>query len=1012
MFLFFYVIQNPALADTLDGLKNTTNAGTSPLSIPISLDTDEKTTHHSSKTYKTGDSTTPVSTWGELQSAVSLGLSDITVSSPGITNSLPHGAIITNKATKTSVDINTYFVSGDNVTGIFDNTGAISVSNGTLKNGYSSASGGAIINSGTFNGDGDTFSDNNASDSGGAIYNNGGELNLSNCVFSNNKTGNTDSSVGGAIWSYNFWVKDTIKSCTFNSNNSSKWGGAIANYNCDGTSTIDNSTFTNNYAAVQGGAIYSYGYGGTILTEIKNCTFTGNSSGFAGGAILNKAGIHESSSTVDLTIDDSTFTGNHATTNMGGAIFAFSGNIIIRNSTFTGNYSIDGGAIYNYTNATNPGATFIINDSVFNNNYATIYDGGAIDNTKTATLTNTTFTSNTAAGSGGAIYNSGTLTASGATFNGNKAKDGGAVYNDGTATFTNTTFTGNTATANGGAIYNNGTLYLKADGGQVIMSDNEAGGIHNGLYNHGTVYLNAGNGGSITFNDTVNSSDITTSTININSPAGSSTLTDGTINFNNNVTNSTINLYGGEIHLGVDSALTGGSLNIFGCALNMINQTVGASALQTLTLADGTITCMRIDVDLAKQISDQIIVTSAAYGNGTINVDDINLISSSSLSSLSIPFADAAFKDRVTVDVKTVTTPLYLYNVGYNGASGDLTFNASSFSPNSVTSDVSQTSTFLLQTAIDRQFFGNVDAFMSFPLAARESTICCAIAHDPDSGYTGGACPLTGNGTFSPIYSCDLNRGIWVKDFVSFENIPLRNGPNVSTIEYGTLIGADAPLKYLGKGVVGNTSAFVGYLGSNQNYDNVGVSQNGALVGIAENMVKGNTFLTLMASVGSSLGNATTPWGMDHFSSLFAGAAAKGGYNFEFKDGEYILQPNLMLAYTFTHTPDYTTASGLNMSSKPLNAMQIAPGVRLIKNLRQEKGQVYLVANWVYNVMDNTRFTANDVQLPQLSIAPYIEYGIGFQRVWRERFTGFFQTLLRGGGRNGIALQFGLRWAI
>lgn len=100
------------------------------------------------------------------------------------------------------------------------------------------------------------------------------------------------------------------------------------------------------------------------------------------------------------------------------------------------------------------------------------------------------------------------------------------------------------------------------------------------------------------------------------------------------------------------------------------------------------------------------------------------------------------------------------------------------------------------------------------------------------------------------------------------------------------------------------------------------------------------------------------------------------------------------------------------MTSKPLNAMQIAPGVRLIKNMKQDKGQVYLIASMVYNVMDKTNFSANDVQLPQLSIDPYFEYGIGYQRVWKERFMGFFQTVFRGGGRNGVAFQFGLRWAI
>ena len=100
------------------------------------------------------------------------------------------------------------------------------------------------------------------------------------------------------------------------------------------------------------------------------------------------------------------------------------------------------------------------------------------------------------------------------------------------------------------------------------------------------------------------------------------------------------------------------------------------------------------------------------------------------------------------------------------------------------------------------------------------------------------------------------------------------------------------------------------------------------------------------------------------------------------------------------------------MNSTPLNAMQIAPGIRLIKNLKEKKGQVYLISNMVFNLMDKTNFTANDVQLPQLSINPYVEYGIGYQQVWRKRFTGFFQTLLRDGGRNGVALQFGFRWAI
>lgn len=643
------------------------------------------------------------------------------------------------------------------------------------------------------------------------------------------------------------------------------------------------------------------------------------------------------------------------------------------------------------------------------NGYSYTGSGAAIYNASgTVNISPTNFSGFHASGNGGAIYNAGTMVFSGGTYDNNTATNGGAVYNSGTATFTNTSFTGNTATANGGAIYNLGTLYLKADGSQITLTENKAAGISNGLYNHGTVYLNAENGGTIVFNDTVNSSDITTSTININAALGSSPLTNGTVYFNNNITNSTINLYNGMMVINNEIYVSGNNLGVYDGIINTQNNHIGTMAYNNATFTG--ISDWLMDVNLANKKGDTI--TTSGTTSGTLNISSINLLSDAKALKTAVIVADANTKNHLSTSVTSINSALFTYAVSYDGAAGALNFLKTGVSPNAVTSDVSQTQTFLLQTAIDRQFFGNVDAFMSFPLAARESTICCALAHDPTSGYTGGACPLSGNGTFSPIYSCDLNKGIWVKDFVSFENIPLNNGPNVSTIEYGTLIGADAPLRYLGHGIVGNTSAYVGYLGSNQNYNNVGVSQNGALVGLAENMVYKNTFLTLMASVGSSIGNALTPWGEDHFSSLFAGIAAKGGYNFEFKEGEYIIQPNLMLAYTFTHTPEYTTASGLNMNSRPLNAMQIAPGIRLIKNMRHEKGQVYLIASYVQNVMDKTDFIANGVSLPQLSIAPYIEYGIGYQRVWKERFTGFAQTLLRGGGRNGVALQFGLRWAI
>ena len=66
----------------------------------------------------------------------------------------------------------------------------------------------------------------------------------------------------------------------------------------------------------------------------------------------------------------------------------------------------------------------------------------------------------------------------------------------------------------------------------------------------------------------------------------------------------------------------------------------------------------------------------------------------------------------------------------------------------------------------------------------------------------------------------------------------------------------------------------------------------------------------------------------------------------------------------------------------------------------------------VWSIMDKTYVMANDVRLPQLSVKPYVEYGVGVQKSWGERFTAFFQTMIRNGGRTGVALTAGFRWAL
>ena len=53
-----------------------------------------------------------------------------------------------------------------------------------------------------------------------------------------------------------------------------------------------------------------------------------------------------------------------------------------------------------------------------------------------------------------------------------------------------------------------------------------------------------------------------------------------------------------------------------------------------------------------------------------------------------------------------------------------------------------------------------------------------------------------------------------------------------------------------------------------------------------------------------------------------------------------------------------------------------------------------------------------DVYLPDLSVKPYVRYGVGIQKRWGDRILGFFEAMVRNGGREGIGLMLGLRISI
>ena len=166
----------------------------------------------------------------------------------------------------------------------------------------------------------------------------------------------------------------SLSGLTLRNGASSFYGGAIGG----AILTVTNSWFFGNTGAY-GGAIDA-----TSLT-VTNSVFSGNVGSDGGGAIYTGAGV--------ATIANSTFSGNRAAVQDGGAIDG--GTLTVTNSTFAGNSAPTGGAIAAFT--------LSVTNSTFSTNSATT--GGAIQ-TYQGGVTNGTFSGNTA-GTGGAIHTSG-----------------------------------------------------------------------------------------------------------------------------------------------------------------------------------------------------------------------------------------------------------------------------------------------------------------------------------------------------------------------------------------------------------------------------------------------------------------------------------------------------------------------------------------------------------------------------------------------------------------------------
>ncbi|WP_315790361.1 right-handed parallel beta-helix repeat-containing protein [Fischerella sp. JS2] len=235
--------------------------------------------------------------------------------------------------------------------------------NGAIYVGYGSK---ATVLGSNFDSNDGTLGDSGFS--GGAIGTYGsGVLVVKDCEFTNNKGVN-----GGAI--YNLLGEATVENSVF-LNNSAIGDVGGGGFFCDGgnstgpgstvggTIAIRGCQFENNYTKGEGAGIFSWGYGPDKMI-IENSSIVGNTADFNDNGIGRGGGLRIHG---DLTMNNVTVANNKAAKQGGGLWLDGSMPANITNSTFSGNKATEdaGGAMFLGTDESVP--INIVNSTIVNN---------------------------------------------------------------------------------------------------------------------------------------------------------------------------------------------------------------------------------------------------------------------------------------------------------------------------------------------------------------------------------------------------------------------------------------------------------------------------------------------------------------------------------------------------------------------------------------------------------------------------------------------------------------------
>ena len=560
----------------------------------------------------------------------------------------------------------------------------------------------------------------------------------------------------------------------------------------------------------------------------------------------------------------------------------------------------------------------------------------------------------------------------------------GNIINNGTITTTpGTIFAGST---NYGTISGNGDTTIKTslfnagniantsitvDGGTVTTD------INTFVTNSATDAINVIGGGKLHYiSGTSTVRDITgTASSNVHFNTGSDIV------LNNKITGVAINHDSGRLLFGSGNLSGASSVNLNGGAISVADGTTSNVFLGNVQL--NQLTELGLDLNLDTLTTDTF-TASVTNNGGMFHVSELNIQGTPKVNKMvRLHLGDMIGLGQENVTSDTFHLPEVLNPV--HRLSGRISDGWLTYAP------------------ADNSYNSFNPAVMAAPIASQISGYL-VMKNIQDTAFANMDLYRLGNN--SGILGDRSSAGL--RPYGTFETIPIKYGPNVTSEMYGSAVNSETPVRNLGREWYGALSLDAGYTFNRISYDNNVVRQNGMHIGATGMVYKNGFFAGLGLHVGAMSGYEDTQYGNEDFALLNAGVATKFGYNIKLIKEKLYLQPSGTAGYTIVIPFDYENAAGVHISAKPLQALSVEPGLKLITSIAGWRP--YAEGSFVWNLFDETEFFADSYELPALKIEPYVKYGGGVEKTWGNHLATYGKVYGLSSGRRGMGFNAGIKY--